>query len=99
MNDTKDLAAKICMDGLKEIVLNVLAEVKETEDLGPTEIGIRTGIIDQLSDLKDRSWATNFINILLRAMQDAELVKNHGPKGKPSWKITAKGLEKLQETS
>ena len=99
MNDTKNLAAKICMDGLKDIVLNVLAEAKETEDLGPKEIGIRTGIIDQLSDLKDMSWATNFINILLLAMQDAGFVKNHGPKGKPAWKITAKGLEKLQETS
>ena len=100
MNDAKKLGVETCISGLKNAILDFLEETgQERERLGPKEIGIRTGIIDQLSDLKDMSWATNFINILLLAMQDAGFVKNHGPKGKPAWKITAKGLEKLQETS
>ena len=50
MNETKKLDFETCIDGLKEIVLNVLVEAKQTgECLGPMEIASRTGIADNLS--------------------------------------------------
>ena len=102
MNDAKKLGVETCISGLKNAILDFLEETgQERERLGPKEIRDKSGIGDQfqLLDLKDKTWSTNFTNILLLEMQEEKLVKNHGPKGKPAWKITAKGLEKLQETS
>ena len=95
MNETRKLFAKTCIGGLQELILDILVEEKEKgEGLGQTEISRRTGIRNQFRNLDDMSWATNFTNILLLAMQEAKLVKNYGVKGKPCWKITDKEFQK-----
>ena len=95
MNDTKNSAAQTCIDGLKEIILNVLAEAKEKgEHLGATDIAKKTGIREQFDNDESRGWVPSFTRTLLLDLQHEDRVKQHG-KGKGSfWEMTDEDLNK-----
>ena len=94
MNDTKELDAQVCISGLKELILNVLAEAGR-KGLRIIDVRKITGIEDQLN-LKDTTLMNMFTRILLVALQEAKLVEKHGHGYGSYWTITDKGLGKLR---
>ena len=97
MNDTKELDAKICINGLKELILDVLAEAGR-KGLRIIDVRKITGIENQL-DLEDTTLMNMFTRILLVALQEAKFVEKHGHGHGSYWTITDKGLEELRDRS
>ena len=95
MNDTKKLDAQACISGLKELILDVLAEAGR-KGLRIIDVRKITGIEDQL-DLEDTTLMNMFTRILLVALQEAKLVEKHGHGHGSYWTITEKGLSKLRD--
>ena len=97
MNDTKKLATKICIDGLEEIILNVLAEAEAKhpeEYVRLQDIRKRSGIEDRLSvKEKKHDLRGQFTRMLLFQLLYKEYAKEGPERGQ--WKITNKGLQKL----
>lgn len=92
MNDTKKLDAQTCIDGLKEIILNVLEETKEKgEHLGATDIARRTGIREQFDNDESRGWVPSFTRTLLLDLQHEERVKQRGKGHGSFWEMTDYG--------
>ena len=96
MNDTKNLAVKICIDGLKEIVLNVLAEAKEKDEhLGVAKVKNGAGIGNQFPGKAAKEFANPFTRALLLQLVDEGLVRKYGEGKGGWWEITDAGLSKL----
>ena len=97
MNDTKKLNVKTCIDGLKEIVLDVLVGAKQAgECLGPTEIASRTGIADNLVIAKDEeNFMGAFTLMLLSTLKDEVRAERcTEPRGKMKWELTDEEFQK-----
>ncbi len=93
----KKLEIETCIDGLKEIILDVLVEAKRTgECLGPTEIASRTGIADNLSVAEgEQNFMGAFTLMLLSTLKHemrAQRCTEPGKEGK--WELTAEEFQK-----
>ena len=101
MNDTEKWDVETCISGLKDVILNVLVELKQKgEWLGPAEICRRTGIDDYLyvSEQKENFKGAFTRALLVNLPKECVLGEKRGTlhNGEPtlSWQLTD---EKLQE--
>ena len=105
MNDTKDLAVKICMDGLKEIILEALVEPKRDGNwLGPSDVRDASGILKQFENREARKWATPFTRAILCELRGERRVlgEKRGPLkgGEPTivWQLTDAEYQKRRNS-
>lgn len=98
MNDTKNLDAKACIDGLKDVILDVLVETGHTGNyIELKDIREKSGINDQFVTKGDENLKGQFTRQLLFQLKAEKLVDSHlNAKGEKEWKIAKKGLEKLR---
>lgn len=79
MNEKQHMKVEIYIDGLKEIILDVLAEAKaKGERLGVAKIRDLSGIGQQFQGEESKEWATPFTRTLLVSLKDEDRVEQHG---------------------
>ena len=98
MNDTKKLDVKTCVDGLKNVILDVLVETAHTGDyMELKDIREKSGINNQFMTKGNENLKGQFTRQLLFQLKEEELVEFWlNAKGEKEWKIGKKGLEKLR---
>lgn len=98
MNDTKKLDVKTCVDGLKNVILDVLVETGHTGDyMELKDIREKSGINNQFVTKGNENLKGQFTRQLLFQLKEEELVEFRlNAKGEKEWKIGKKELEKLR---
>ena len=96
MNNAKNLDAKTCIDGLKDVILDVLIETGTGDYMKLKNIRQKSGINNQFVTKGDENLEGQFTRQLLFQLKEEELVEfRRNEKGEREWKITEKGLNRI----